>query len=70
MSTYLDFLESLLGDCVCKCDKIIHDLHYSESQSKISNQDWKHRQRYFQRAHAITQRHMMRTRRDLRIKQK
>ncbi len=61
MGHYQDFLESLLGNNVMReCEKITRELRTHESQSKINNRDWHHRQEYYKRAYQTQQRNIMR----------
>lgn len=64
MGHYTDFLESLLGDNVMhNFDKILRELAYSESVSKIHRTDWTERLRASRMAFEThTQRHLKRLR--------
>ena len=69
MGHYQDFLESLLGDNVIReCEKIIHEMRTHESQSKLANRDWHHRQEHCKRAQQIKQQQIMRTFRNSRTR--
>ena len=51
MGHLVDFLESLLDDNVTRdYAKIVRQMSQHEAQSKISNQDYRHRLRYYSRA--------------------
>lgn len=68
MGYYQDFLESMLCDNVMndcekilrECEKITREMRAHESQSKINNRDWHHRQEHCKRAYQIQQRNIMR----------
>ena len=61
MGHYQDFLESLLDNNVMReSEKILRELRTHESQSKINNRDWHHRQEYYKRAYQTQQRNIMR----------
>ncbi|MBE6461840.1 MAG: hypothetical protein E7006_03300 [Alphaproteobacteria bacterium] len=62
MGHYEDFLESLLDDNVMRdFNKLVREMKHSESQSKITHRDWKHRQEHCKRAQQIRQRNIMRS---------
>ncbi len=51
MGHLVDFLESLLDDNVTRdYAKIVRQMSQHEAQSKISNQDYRHRLRHYSRA--------------------
>ena len=74
MGHFADFKESLLCDNVMSdVDAIMREVRkmsQHESQSRIDNKQWHNRIRYHQRAYQLAQKHIIKSKRNLRTKQK